>query len=222
MENKYKAVIFDLDGTLLDTLEDLKNSVNESLKINGYNVSYTYEEAKWLIGNGTKRLCELSIEKFNPTEEENRKVFEDFTRLYRIKQLENTVPYPHVKELLFSLKEEGIKVCVLSNKTEENVKEILSSLFPNYHFDFVVGQRKDVPKKPDPYCLNKMIKDLQIDKKEILYVGDSDVDMIVSNNVNLDNVAVSYGYRPREMLKQYNPKYIVDDIIEILEIIKNK
>ena len=75
---------------------------------------------------------------------------------------------------------------------------------------------------PSRYFTNKMIEDLQIDKKEILYVGDSDVDMIVSNNVNLDNVAVSYGYRPREMLKQYNPNYIVDDIIEILEIIKNK
>lgn len=222
MENKYKAIIFDLDGTLLDTLEDLRNSVNEALKINGYDVSYTYDEAKWLIGNGTRRLCELSIEKFNPTKEQNQKVFEDFTSIYRRRQLENTIPYPNVNTLLFSIKQEGLKVCVLSNKTEENVKEILDYIFPNYQFDIVVGQRKDVPKKPDPTCLNNMILELNFNKNEILYVGDSDVDMIVADKVGVDKVAVTYGYRPIEILKKYNPKYIVSDILEILQIIKNK
>ena len=100
----YKAVIFDLDGTLLDTLPDLKNSINEALKINGYNVSYTYEETMWLIGSGTKMLCRRAINKFNPTEEEVEKLFIDFSRIYKERQLEETRLYKNVKKCKESIK----------------------------------------------------------------------------------------------------------------------
>ena len=222
MQSKYKALIFDLDGTLLDTLEDLKNSVNKALKNNGYDISYTYDQAKWLIGSGTKKLCERSIEKFNPTKEENEKVFNDFTNFYKEKQLENTIPYPNVKEALFRIKQEGYKICVLSNKTEENVYILLETLLPEISFDIIRGQVKHLPKKPDPTILKMMIEELKIMNNEVLYIGDSDVDMIVADKLNIDKVAVTYGYRPIEILKQYNPNYIVNDVLEILEIVKNK
>ena len=89
-------------------------------------------------------------------------------------------------------------------------------------FDLVVGQRKNIPLKPDPTSLKMMLEELNVSNKDVLYVGDSDVDMIVSNLCEVDNVAVTYGYRPIEMLKEYNPKYVVNDILEILEIFKNK
>ncbi len=218
----YKAVIFDLDGTLLDTLPDLKNSINEALKINGYNVSYTYEETMWLIGSGTKMLCRRAINKFDPTDEEVERLFADFTRIYKERQLDETQLYKNVKNVLFSLKNDGFKVCVLSNKVEKNVVDILNFYLPDFSFDKVVGQRVNVPIKPDPTSLNNLIEELEITREEILYVGDSDVDMIVASNASIDYVGVTYGYRPIEMLKEYNPKYVVNDILEILEIFKNK
>ena len=218
----YKAVIFDLDGTLLDTLPDLKNSINEALKINGYKISYTYEETMWLIGSGTKMLCRRALSKLNPTEEQVSKLFKDFSSIYKLKQKEETKLYKNVENTLFSLKNEGFLVCVLSNKVEENVIDILNFYLPNFAFDKVVGQRANVPIKPDPTSLNELIRFLKISKEEVLYVGDSDVDMIVASNANIDCVGVTYGYRPREMLEKYKPKYLIDDILEILQIVKNK
>ena len=218
----YKAVIFDLDGTLLDTLQDLKNSINEALKNKGYEVSYSYDETKWLIGSGIKKLCERAISKYNPSNEEVEELFKEFTKIYKKKQLEETHPFIHVNKSLFSIKQMGCKVCVLSNKAEENVKDILHHYFPNFEFDHIVGQRKNVPVKPDPTSLLDLINVLDLSKKEVLYVGDSDVDMLVADKCGIDKCAVTYGYRPIEMLVQYNPNYIVSDFREILEILKNK
>ncbi len=218
----YKAVIFDLDGTLLDTLPDLQNSINEALKKNSYDISYTYEETKWLIGSGTKVLCKRAVAKFNPYEEEIEKLFKDFTSIYKTKQFDETKLYKNVKNALFSLKREGIKVCVLSNKVETNVIDILNFYLPDFKFDYVVGQRINVPIKPDPISLNNLIEELNLSATEVLYVGDSDVDMIVASNANVDCVGVTYGYRPREILEKYKPKYFIDDILEILQIVKNK
>lgn len=218
----YKAVIFDLDGTLLDTLYDLKNSINLALKNKGYNIQYTYEETKWLIGSGTKKLCERAIKDFNPSIEQVEDLFNEFTRLYNQKQLEETVPFENVKEGLFRIKQTGCKVCVLSNKVEDNVKKILKHFFPDFAFDHVIGQRKNVPIKPDPTSLINLINELEINKDDVLYVGDSDVDMIVADRCQIDKAAVTYGYRPIELLKQYNPNYIVSDFKDFLQIIKNK
>ena len=218
----YKAVIFDLDGTLLDTLPDLKNSINEALKLNGYDISYTYEETMWLIGSGTKMLCRRAINRFDPTDEEVERLFADFTRIYKGRQLDETRLYENVKNTLFSLKNDGFKVCVLSNKVEKNVLDIIEHYLPDFTFDKVVGQRVGVPIKPDPTSLNNLIEELELTKEEILYVGDSDVDMIVASNASIDVVGVTYGYRPKEILEKYNPKYLTNNILEILEIVKNK
>ena len=222
MNSMYKAVIFDLDGTLLDTLPDLKNSINEALKINGYEISYTYDETMWLIGSGTKMLCKRAISKFDPKDDEIEKLFNDFSRIYNEKQLDETRLYKNVKNVLFSLKNDDFIVCVLSNKVEKNVIDILNFYLPDFKFDMIVGQRINVPIKPDPTSINELIKGLELTKEEVLYVGDSDVDMIVASNANIDCVGVTYGYRPREVLEKYNPEYLIDDILEILQIVKNK
>ncbi len=216
----YKYVIFDLDGTLIDTLDDLKKGINFALKELGYNISYTKEETKYLIGEGTRNLCARAIKNIPHTEEDEEILFKEFSRLYKLHQLDDTRPFVHVEELLKLLKENNIKAAVLSNKVEQNVIDILSHLKLDSYFEIIRGQRKDIPLKPNPSSLNNLISDLGASKEEVLYVGDSDVDMIVSHNAEVNVAAVTYGYRDIELLKKYNPNYIISDPLEIYNIVK--
>lgn len=216
----YKYVIFDLDGTLIDTLDDLKKGINFALKELGYNISYTKEETKFLIGEGTRNLCARAIKNIPHTEEDEETLFKEFTRLYKLHQLDDTRPFFHVEELLKLLKENNIKAAVLSNKVEQNVVDILTYLKLDSYFEIIRGQRKDIPLKPNPSSLNNLILDLAASKEEVLYVGDSDVDMVVSRNAEVDVAAVTYGYRDIELLKNYNPNYIISDPLEIYNIVK--
>lgn len=216
----YKYVIFDLDGTLIDTLDDLKKGINFALKELGYNISYTKEETKFLIGEGTRNLCARAIKNIPHTEEDEETLFKEFTRLYKLHQLDDTRPFFHVEELLKLLKENNIKTAVLSNKVEQNVVDILTYLKLDSYFEIIRGQRKDIPLKPNPSSLNNLILDLAASKEEVLYVGDSDVDMVVSRNAEVDVAAVTYGYRDIELLKNYNPNYIISDPLEIYNIVK--
>ncbi len=216
----YKYVIFDLDGTLIDTLDDLKKGINFALKELGYNISYTKEETKLLIGEGTRNLCIRAIKNIPHTEEDEEILFKEFTRQYKLHQLDDTRPFYHVEELLKLLKESNIKVAVLSNKVEQNVVDILSYLKLDSYFEIIRGQRKDIPLKPNPSSLNNLILDLGAKKEDVLYVGDSDVDMIVSRNASVDVVAVTYGYRDIELLKKYHPNYIISDPLEIYNLVK--
>ncbi len=216
----YKYVIFDLDGTLIDTLDDLKKGINFALKELGYNISYTKEETKLLIGEGTRNLCIRAIKNIPHTEEDEEILFKEFTRQYKLHQLDDTRPFYHVEELLKLLKESNIKVAVLSNKVEQNVVDILSHLKLDSYFEIIRGQRKDIPLKPNPSSLNNLILDLGAKKEDVLYVGDSDVDMIVSRNASVDVVAVTYGYRDIELLKKYHPNYIISDPLEIYNLVK--
>ena len=216
----YKYVIFDLDGTLIDTLDDLKKGINFALKELGYNISYTKEETKFLIGEGTRNLCARAIKNIPHTEEDEETLFKEFTRLYKLHQLDDTRPFFHVEELLKLLKENNIKTAVLSNKVEQNVVDILTYLKLDSYFEIIRGQRKDIPLKPNPSSLNNLILDLAASKEEVLYVGDSDVDMVVARNAEVDVAAVTYGYRDIELLKNYNPNYIISDPLEIYNIVK--
>lgn len=216
----YKCVIFDLDGTLIDTLDDLKKGINFALKELGYNISYTKEETKMLIGEGTRNLCKRAIKNIPHSEEQEEILFKEFTKQYKLHQLDDTAPFYHVEELLKELKNNNIKTAVLSNKVEQNVIDILNYLKLDSYFEIIRGQRKDIPLKPNPESLNMLIKDLGFNKEDILYVGDSDVDMIVSKNANVDVCAVTYGYRDIELLKKYIPKYIISDPLEIIKLVK--
>ena len=216
-----KLIIFDFDGTLCETLEDLKDSINEALEINGYHRIYTYEEAKYLVGSGTRVLVTRAMKPFEHSIEDEERVFKTFSERYALNQFNHTKPYPHMVDVLNKIKEMGIKIAVLSNKVEQNTKAITYKMFGKTLFDEVVGQRKGVPLKPDPTSINCLINELQIPKDQILYVGDSDVDMITANNAGLKKVAVTYGFRPKETLEQYNPDYFASSAEEIFTIVKN-
>lgn len=214
-----KAVIFDFDGTLADTLEDLKDSINEALKMSGFSRQYTYDETKALIGSGIRRLCARALSDCAHSPEEEEKVFADFNRWYLLNQTRHTHLYEGVQETLDELKRNGVKTAILSNKKEENTREIVAHLCKENTFDQIVGKREEFPLKPDPTSLNYLIALLGVDKEEVLYVGDSDTDMKTADNLSLRKVAVTYGYRDKEILEKYKPDYMIDDFREILGIV---
>lgn len=217
-----KAVIFDLDGTLIDTLQDLSNSINLAMKNRGYDISYNKEETKNLIGSGTKVLCKRALSKYSASDEDIEEVYKEFSKQYRLHQLDNTKPYNGVKEGLLALKRLGCKIAVLSNKVEENTKYIINSLLGESLFDIVRGQRINVPLKPDPTSLNDIIEELFVKKEEVLYVGDSDTDMKTADNLGVKKVAVTWGFRDISLLLQYKPDYVLKQFSDIVEIVKNK
>lgn len=217
-----KAVIFDLDGTLVDTIKDLSDAINLSLKQNGYSIVYSIDQTKELIGSGIRNLCAKALEPFSSSDEDVEKVLNSFMHNYDLMQLNNTKPYEEMENVLYYLKQKGIKLAVLSNKKYENTLYIVTHLFKENTFDVIYGKKEGYPLKPDTKALYSVIDKLNVKKEEVLYVGDSDVDMKTAINGNLKKVAVTYGYRSEDILKEYNPEYCISSPIEIKKIIENE
>ena len=209
-----KYIIFDLDGTILDTLKDLANAVNYGLK--SFNLpEKDIDFVRLAIGNGTKVLikrctpCDLS-------EEERSKVFDVFKDYYFKHFTDNTKPYPGIYEMLLKLKELGnIKLVVLSNKDDDLTKQLINKEFPRV-FDIIQGSYIDKPRKPDPYLISKIFNENNIDKKDCLYVGDTNVDKETADNANLKYLLVNYGYRSKEELIKMCPNDTSIDTVEEL------
>lgn len=216
-----KAIIFDFDGTLVDTLFDLQDAINFALKENGFNKTYSYEETKYLIGKGIRVLCSRALSYTNHTIEDEERVYRDFYKFYTLNQINKTRPYKGVIETIKKIKNQGIKVAILSNKKESNLIEIVNQLFPLGLFDIAMGKRDEFALKPNPNSLLYLINELGVSKEDVLYVGDSDVDMEVAINAGIKKIAVTYGYREREVLEKYCPEYFVGDIKEILRLLIN-
>ena len=197
-----KTVIFDLDGTILDTLQDLKNAVNHGL--NFYNLpKKDLEFVRKAIGNGTTVL----IQRCTPSSlsfEERNAVFNVFKTYYLEHYADYTKPYPGIKELLEKLYGK-VHLAVVSNKDNDLTNKIIRKEFGNL-FDIVQGSYLDHPKKPDPYLINKIIKENNINKEDCLYVGDTNVDKESATNASLSYLLVNYGYRTKEELEKMCPE----------------
>ena len=196
-----KTLIFDLDGTILDTLIDLKNAVNHAL--NFYNLpEKDLEFVRKAIGNGTTIL----IKRCTPSalsDEEREKVFNTFKAYYLEHYADYTKPYEGIKEMLTKLKG-NVTLAVVSNKDNDLTNKIINKEYSGL-FDIVQGSYLDRPKKPDPYLINKIIKDNNIDKNNCLYIGDTNVDKESATNVGLPYLLVNYGYRTKEELEKMCP-----------------
>ena len=197
-----KTVIFDLDGTILDTLQDLKNAVNHGL--NFYNLpEKDLEFVRKAIGNGTTVL----IQRCTPSsisESERNAVFNEFKSYYLAHYADYTKPYPGIKEMLERLYGQ-VRLAVVSNKDNDLTNKIIRKEFDNL-FDIIQGSYLDHPKKPDPYLINKIIKENNINKEDCIYVGDTNVDKESATNVGLPYLLVNYGYRTKEELEKMCPE----------------
>lgn len=213
---KYKAVIFDMDGTILNTLEDLKNATNYSLRQFGM-PERSLEEVRMFVGNGIRKLVERAVPS-GTSEEKIAQVFDVFLEYYEIHSADNTSPYPGILELVEKLKESGIKTAVSTNKADVPAQELGREYF-NGIFDLIVGQQDGLKVKPAPDSVNKILSILDIQKKDAIYIGDSDVDVQTAKNSGLDFIGVSWGFRGREFLEKNGAKNIVDNANEILDLV---
>ena len=214
-----KAIVFDLDGTLLDTLLDLQKSVNFALKSLQF-PEISYEHARVSIGNGTTMLMRRCTPK-NINEDEQHKAFELFSDYYSKHYNDTTKPYSGIKELLARLKNQNFKLGVISNKLDPKAKELVNFHFPNM-FDAVQGTYLDKPKKPSKIITDMLLKSLDIKGEEALYIGDTEVDYECANNGNMKFVLVGYGYRTIAELKKTCPKLKpITDFDELFNQIMN-
>lgn len=213
---KYNAVIFDLDGTTLATLDDLAISVNTALRKNNL-PQRSFEEIRQFVGNGIRNLIERSVPD-NTDKSVTDRVHKDFTEYYKEHCTDNTRPYDGIPEMLEKLKKRGIKLAVLSNKADYAVQELCEKYFKGC-FDAVAGEILGIPKKPAPDGVYAILKKMGAELKSTVYVGDSEVDIITAKNSDMDCVAVDWGFRDRQVLVDSGAKVIVSDPEELYKAI---
>lgn len=211
-----KGIIFDMDGTILDTLTDITLSVNHALGHFGL-PQKTEEEIKMAVGNGAIRL----IERVTPSDfskEQVTEVWKVYQSFYDQHSSDHTGPYPGILELLKTLKHRGYKLAVVSNKFEHLVKELNVKMFHGY-FDASIGEIQGIPIKPDPAMVHRALDVLGLHSHEVLYVGDSEVDMQTAHNANLVSVGVTWGFRTEALLRVHGAKHIIHHPDRLLTII---
>ncbi len=213
-----KAIIFDLDGTLLYTLEDLKDSVNFALEQFNYPLK-TVDEVRNFVGNGVKLLVERSIPNGakNPNLEQVLKVFKTH---YAENMYNKTKPFDGINEMLDKLKQKGIRLAVVSNKFDFAVKELCQRYFGK-KIEIAVGESESVRKKPAPDSVLKVMEILNCNNDETFYVGDSEVDIQTAVNCNLKCISVTWGYKSRKFLIENDAKIIVDTPKDLLNFVLN-
>lgn len=215
---KYKVAVFDMDGTILNTLQDLMDSTNYSLAKNDM-PTRTYEEIRMFVGNGIKKLIQRAVPK-NSSEQQIEKVFKDFNEHYKIHCADKTCAYQGIPEAIKELKNAGIKTAVVSNKADYGVQELVEIYFKGL-FDVAIGETEGIAKKPAPDMVLKALKELNVSQKQAVYIGDSDVDFHTAQNSNLDFIGVDWGFRGRVFLEKLGAKTIIDNANELVELICN-
>lgn len=214
---KYSTVIFDMDGTILNTLDDLHDSVNYALEKMGYPLR-SLDEIRSFVGNGVEVLIRRSVPK--GTDEKGREQCRSFFREhYSVNMNNKTRPYEGIVDLIKALRQRGYKTAVVSNKSEYAVIELCKQTFPDL-FDVIVGQTQERSPKPAPDGVFYALDKLGIRKSQAVYVGDSDVDVQTALNSGLDCIGVTWGFRDRAVLEKAGAKYIIDKAGEMLNIIR--
>lgn len=216
---RYNTVIFDLDGTLLNTLEDLADGVNFCLQNNGY-PQRTLEEVRHFVGNGIRRLMEQAVPE-NVTGEPFERIFEEFRTYYTEHCQIKTRAYDGIMELLAKLKQKGYAMAIVSNKNHGAVTELNQIYFRDY-IDTAIGQKDGIRKKPAPDTVLQALKELGKEKETALYVGDSEVDFMTAENTGMDCVLVTWGFRTVEELSEFEPKAMIDRPEALLKFLENQ
>lgn len=212
-----QLAIFDLDGTLLDTVADLANATNQALQQCGYPTHPT--DAYYLfVGNGINKLFARALPAEHSTEENVMRIRGLFVPYYNEHNADCSRPYPGVVALLRTLQERGVQLAVASNKYHEATLKLVRHFFPEIHFAAIYGQREGVAIKPAPDIVFDILRDTGIAKEKTLYVGDSGVDMQTASNAGVESVGVAWGFRSVEELREHGAAHIVHAADEIEKI----
>lgn len=212
---KYNTYIFDLDGTILDTLLDLANAVNFAMRSKGF-PERTVDEVRSFIGNGIKVLIKRSVPE-NTSETDYAEALEIFTKYYLEHIADYTKPYDGIIDVINELKKKGCKTAVVSNKAHFAAQAVVKDFFGDI-FDAVTGKMDEFPAKPEPDSLLYTIKLLGADKEKCIYIGDSDVDVFTAHNAGLECIGVTWGNRDEDVLLASGAEYIARKPEDILNI----
>ena len=213
---KYKIAIFDLDGTLLDTLQDLAISTNYALDSLGYE-KRTTEEIRQFVGNGIEKLIEKAAPDNISADERNR-ILDCFKLHYANHCEDHTKPYEGMIELLDNLITKQLPVAVVSNKIDSAVQSLCQKYFGN-RFIFAVGERKGIRRKPHPDSVLEVLAKANISSSDAVYIGDSEVDIITAKNARTEMICVTWGFRERQELEDNHAKYIIDHPKDLLALL---
>lgn len=209
---KYKLAIFDMDGTILDTLVDLAEAVNYALRKAGL-PERSLQEVRSYLGNGMLRLIRLAAPE-DASSELLAELKETFTEYYKAHCSAHTRPYDGIVELIEELRARGVKTAVVSNKPDFGVQLLVQDYFP-MSFDAAVGERTGIAKKPAPDSVNEVLRLLDISREEAVYIGDSEVDIETAKNAGMTGVIVTWGFRDEAYLLSLKPDALVHDIKEL-------
>lgn len=211
-----KLVIFDLDGTLVNSVADLGNACNYALDRMGFPI-HSSEAYNIMVGNGISKLIERAL----PEDARKKQVVDSlrkcFMEYYNDHLWDETTVYEGVMEMLEELKERGVNLAVASNKYQEATTRIVNHFFPSLHWASVMGQRENVPLKPDPSIIFNVLLECPTPKAEVLYVGDSAIDMETGYRACVERVGVTWGFRPRSELVAAHADHVISDPFEILD-----
>lgn len=213
-----KLAIFDLDGTLLNTIADLAQSTNQALELCHY-PTHPIEAYRFFVGNGINKLFERALPEDARNEENILRIRQHFIPYYDEHNADLSLPYPGISDLLVKLQERNIGIAVASNKYQRATHKLVSHYFPTIQFAAIFGQREQIPIKPHPQIVQEILAQTGFTKEETIYIGDSGVDMQTANNAQVESIGVTWGFRPLSELEQYHPNHIVSTAEEILAII---
>ena len=210
-----KLIIFDLDGTLLNTIGDLTNACNYVLNEHGF-PPHTHDEYRYFIGSGIRRLIKLALpEECRADDAFCKQILDEFIVRYNAHLHEETCPYDGIMPLLKELNAKGINIAVASNKYQEGVDAVVDFYFHDIKFAATIGTSAEIPVKPDPTIVNRIIEICPVEKSEILYLGDSGVDMQTAKNAGLTAIGVLWGFRTKQELVDNGADYTIGEVEEI-------
>lgn len=215
-KKKYQAIVFDLDGTLLNTLEDLRDSVNYGLKSMGM-PERSLEEIRRFVGNGVQRLVSLAVPQGTGAEDQE-KVFAAFKEHYRVHCNDKTNLYPGIRDLLKELKKREFPMAIVSNKLQEGVDALAEQYF-NTYVKVAIGAREGIRKKPAPDSVLEALRLLGVPREQAVFVGDSEVDIATARNAGMDCITVGWGFRTREEQEKAGADCFVSEPGEVLELV---
>lgn len=204
-----KCALFDLDGTLVNTADDLGRATAYVLEVYGVEPKWTKDDYRAFVGNGAKKLLDRAFE-HKLSDDELNKALEVFKKKYNEILLDNAYVYDGIKDALDFLKKKGIKLAVVTNKPHICAVKMVEALFGKGYFDVIIGATEDVAKKPDPYTANLALKRLGCSPEEAIFFGDSDVDIYTARNAGIEGVGCSWGFRSFECLFSASPSVIID------------